>query len=146
MFSESKSKLILKSTNKYVNKPSFVFILQISNTLQEASKSSPKIFTYLQNIPTWEPFFTKELQPEITKQKITNIPTKGGFSSFSTNSLSSPKEETKSVFDLLFEKLTMYDYSSLVDQPVEDFNLINPEETNKYFLIKKHFVGWKTIF
>eukprot|EP01022_Parablepharisma_sp_SALTPOND_P016036 TRINITY_DN230_c0_g2_i1.p1 TRINITY_DN230_c0_g2~~TRINITY_DN230_c0_g2_i1.p1 ORF type:complete len:691 (+),score=72.80 TRINITY_DN230_c0_g2_i1:3725-5797(+) len=129
LYKASKSALTLKSSGRNVNKPYFVFVVRLCGDLTETSKVNASIEEYLKSA-RWEEFFTKEIASELERLKITDVPRKGGF----IGAMKEIKEEQKSAYDLLFEKLTVYNYSDLVDQPVEDIPIVTTIETKKSFL------------
>ena len=126
LYKFSKAGLALKNSTRTVNKPCFIFVIKMCSDLNEISKNFPKLEQALKALP-WDDFVSKELAPELEKLKVTDTPRKNSF----TASLKERKEEQKSCYDLLFEKLTSYDYSDLVDQPVEDVLLVSAVEKRK---------------
>ena len=64
----------------------------------------------------WADFYTRELVTEIERYTVKDRPRRGSFPSATKE----VKEEPKTIHDVLFECLTTYEYTGIVDQGVEE--------------------------
>jgi len=125
LYDTSKKGIRLRNSRKTVNKPYFIFVVKLCKELYELAKTNTKLKEQLDSI-NWNKFISDKLTEEFEKVKPVTQPKKGEI-----KDAEELEEESTSYSELLFEKLTSYNYAELVDCPIEDIEVPLPPEEPK---------------